>query len=202
MSKGFTLIELLIVIGILAILATATVLVLNPTELFAQARDSQRLSDLDTMRGAINFYLASVSPTPSLQDATAPAFVCATPLVVGNYGVSVAPAPTNRMPGTPGTIAASSVSEGPRASERRNDGDGWLPVNFVLIQGGAPFAAVPIDPTNDPTYNYQYACNDSAKTFELNAVLESAKYATTQDLDGKDGGNTLTAYEVGTALTF
>lgn len=38
--KGFTLIELLIVIGILAVLATAVIMVLNPAELLKQARDS------------------------------------------------------------------------------------------------------------------------------------------------------------------
>jgi prepilin-type N-terminal cleavage/methylation domain-containing protein len=41
--KGFTLIELLIVIAILAILATAVVLVLNPAQILAQARDAQRI---------------------------------------------------------------------------------------------------------------------------------------------------------------
>jgi prepilin-type N-terminal cleavage/methylation domain-containing protein len=48
-KAGFTLIELLIVIGILAILATVVVLVLNPTEMFKQARDSQRLSETDAL---------------------------------------------------------------------------------------------------------------------------------------------------------
>ena len=53
-TKGFTLLELLIVIGILAILAGVVVLVLNPAELLRQARDSQRISDLSTMRSAIS----------------------------------------------------------------------------------------------------------------------------------------------------
>ncbi|MDD4931154.1 MAG: prepilin-type N-terminal cleavage/methylation domain-containing protein, partial [Candidatus Colwellbacteria bacterium] len=44
--KSFTLVELLIVIAILAVLAAAVVVVLNPAELLAQARDSQRSTDL------------------------------------------------------------------------------------------------------------------------------------------------------------
>jgi prepilin-type N-terminal cleavage/methylation domain-containing protein len=55
-KAGFTLIELLIVIGILAILATVVVLVLNPTEMFKQARDSQRLSETDALNQAILLY--------------------------------------------------------------------------------------------------------------------------------------------------
>jgi len=44
-KKGFTLLELLIVIGILAILSTTVVLVINPAELLKKARDSQRISE-------------------------------------------------------------------------------------------------------------------------------------------------------------
>src|SRR3989344_3959671 len=62
--KGFTLIELLIVIAILGILAAAVVVVLNPGELLAQARDSSRLSDMGNVQTAINLYLSDVtSPT-------------------------------------------------------------------------------------------------------------------------------------------
>ncbi|KKU14411.1 MAG: hypothetical protein UX23_C0018G0001, partial [Parcubacteria group bacterium GW2011_GWB1_45_9] len=53
MKKGFTLIELLIVIGLLAILSTVAVLVINPAELLRQARDSQRVSDLGTVHSAL-----------------------------------------------------------------------------------------------------------------------------------------------------
>src|SRR3989338_3367165 len=61
MSKGFTLIELLVVIGIIAILSTLIMVVVNPAQLLAQARDSQRLSDLAAVRNAISTYTASVS---------------------------------------------------------------------------------------------------------------------------------------------
>src|SRR4030042_2430131 len=65
MRKGFTLIELVIVIGILAILAAVVILVLNPAQLLAQARDSQRLSDLGSIKSAIALYLVSAN-TPSI----------------------------------------------------------------------------------------------------------------------------------------
>ena len=185
MSKGFTLIELLIVIGILAILATATILVLNPTELFAQARDAQRLSDLDTLRSAISLYLTSVTGA-SLQDATAPAFVCGTHF--GNSSLTAAA--TNRT-------AAVGEEGAARRGIRTVAGVGWLPVNFAAIPGGSPFGVLPVDPTNDGTNNYQYSCNDALKTFELNTLLQSTKYATTDDFDGKDGGSNIAHYETG-----
>ncbi|MDD4931709.1 MAG: prepilin-type N-terminal cleavage/methylation domain-containing protein, partial [Candidatus Colwellbacteria bacterium] len=53
---SFTLVELLIVIAILAVLAAAVVVVLNPAELLAQARDSQRSTDLRTLKDAIDLW--------------------------------------------------------------------------------------------------------------------------------------------------
>ena len=53
-KRSFTLIELLVVIGILAILATIVVLVINPAERLAQTRDSKRLHDLKILQSAIN----------------------------------------------------------------------------------------------------------------------------------------------------
>ncbi len=54
MNKSFTLVELLIVIGILAILTAAVVVVLNPAELLKQARDSKRLQDLSSIDQSLN----------------------------------------------------------------------------------------------------------------------------------------------------
>lgn len=66
--KGFTLIELLLVIAIVAILSAIVLLYLNPAELIKQARDSNRFSDLDTLKRAISVYLSDVT-NPSLGTA-------------------------------------------------------------------------------------------------------------------------------------
>lgn len=175
MKKGFTLVELLIVIGILAVLATAAVVVLNPTELLKQARDSQRIADLDTISAAISLYLA---------DVTSP------DLTVGTSGDVFTRTATGTCPFT-GTCEVSADTG------TDVDGTGWVRVNFTSISGGSPVSVLPMDPTNSTSYFYAYAADESANTFELNAVLESTKFATTEDLDGTDGGSSTSYYEIG-----
>ena len=57
-NKGFTLIELLVVVAIIAILALVVLLALNPVEMARKSRDSRRLSDVATIRKAIDLALA------------------------------------------------------------------------------------------------------------------------------------------------
>lgn len=57
-EEGFTLIELLVVIAILGVLATIIVLAINPAEAQRKSRDTQRLSDLATLRKAIDLAIA------------------------------------------------------------------------------------------------------------------------------------------------
>ena len=57
-KKGFTLVELLVVVAILGILMVAVVLAINPVEIMKKGRDSTRLSDMDTLRKAIDLSVA------------------------------------------------------------------------------------------------------------------------------------------------
>ena len=60
-NQGFTLLELLIVIAIIAILSVILVLVLDPSETLKKSRDSQRMSDLSTIKTALGLYSTSVT---------------------------------------------------------------------------------------------------------------------------------------------
>jgi len=169
MKKIFTLIELLIVIGIMAILATTVVLVLNPAQLLAQARDSQRMSDLGSVKSAIALYLATASsPT------------------IGAGPYCTAACAQNPFSGTETVSTSTAVT-----------GAGWVAVDLTGTTGGSPLASLPLDPTNNSSYHYAYAGNNTEKTFELNAILESTKYSPLMAND-KDGGDHASYYEIGT----
>ncbi|HUX35443.1 MAG TPA: type II secretion system protein [Candidatus Paceibacterota bacterium] len=185
-QKGFTLIELLVVVSIIAILAVFVILTLNPAQMLAQARDSQRISDLSTLKSAIALYLADqISPVMGT------AGKC--------YGSSVS---TPVASGCGGRMTAATVSTTTAVAAGGVTGSGWIPINFSAISAGSPLGTEPVDPVNNATYFYSYATNASLQ-FEIDAVMESTKYAAsgTSDVESTDGGNNANAYEVGTNLT-
>ncbi|OGZ01287.1 MAG: hypothetical protein A3B13_03285 [Candidatus Liptonbacteria bacterium RIFCSPLOWO2_01_FULL_45_15] len=186
LQKGFTLIELLVVIAILSILAVAVILTLNPAQMLKQARDSQRISDMSTLKSAIGLYLA---------DVTSPSMGTSTNCYVSFSGSS-ATACTGRMTAT--TVVTTTA-----ANAGSTTGAGWIPINFTAISSGSPLGAEPVDPINNATYFYSYATNGSSNfQFEINADMESTRYAAsgTTDVESTDGGSSSTVYEVGSSL--
>ncbi|MBN1168629.1 type II secretion system protein [Candidatus Woesebacteria bacterium] len=59
--RGFTMIELLITMALIAILATVVVFLINPAQMLARARDTQRQSDLVAILSSIYQYSAEHS---------------------------------------------------------------------------------------------------------------------------------------------
>ena len=71
-QKGFTLVEMLVVIAIIAILAGAVLLAINPVATMRKSRDTTRLSDLDSLRSAINIALTEGEIVLTDMTATGP----------------------------------------------------------------------------------------------------------------------------------
>jgi len=180
MKKGFTLLELLIVIGILAVLSTTMVLVINPAEMLRRARDSQRISDLNTIKSALAFYLTEAA-SPDLDGSSSTAM-----FVYKHPNITIT-----------GTSCGAKSSRNESTSQAVN-GSGWIPVNLSNLSGGSPISGYPVDP--NPASNqryYIYLPHNASSTFELLANMESTTYTANE---ATDGGILSDLYEVGTEM--
>jgi len=175
MKQGFTLLELLITIAILAVLTTVIVVAINPAESIKRARDTQRISDLDNIKTGIILYISEGYTDIGDGTCKAAILVCKSDVCVGVCG------------------------EG--ESSYDNDGNGWIPIDFTAMSGGAPLSHLPVDPTNSSNNLYGYVANGT--DFEINTRIESVYYSNSgkNTIMKKDGGNTDLLYELGTDLT-
>ena len=198
---AFTLIELLVVIAILAILFIVVLLVLNPAQLLKQARDSNRIQDLATIKSAIGYYLEDQS-LPSIGTAGT-CYLDANLVITGASSVLA----TTTCPWffTASTTNATNTS--------RSISGGWIPVNLSLVSVGSPIGQWPVDPLNTmgaagPTtpsssnWFYSYAATSTNYGFKVAAMMESTKYSNggPSDVESTDGGDSTNTYEQGTNL--
>jgi prepilin-type N-terminal cleavage/methylation domain-containing protein len=96
-KKGFTLIEILVVIGIIALLSAIVLVAVNPSRQFKLARDSQRVSNMNTIINSIHQNMAENKGT----------FMCnGAPRVIPTIATLVQSSVT---PNDPGDIASCIV---------------------------------------------------------------------------------------------
>lgn len=181
---GFTLLELVISIGIMAIMGTAVILVLNPNETFRQGRDINRITDLNHLNSAMIYY----------QTAGGSSFGSANTIYV-SLPSDQADCSDLDLPAI--DIGWSYACE-PSASYRNMDGTGWVPVDFTFTQDtiGALFSNLPVDPINTLSGGYYYTYIRG--TWAMSAALESVKYLASSAVD--DGGCSDGRFEVGNEI--
>ena len=168
---------LVVIISILSILAITMMIVINPAEMLKKARDSQRISDLNILKTAINLYLSD-SSNPNLgsdqyyyvSNNINPNFTCA------------------------GRTAKTSNSQAV-------DGSGWIPINFSSTEAN-PITSLPSDPNPGENHYYIYLVDSTTNKFELITNMESPYYSNggDGDIESTDGGVFPDLYEIGRGI--
>lgn len=190
MKRAFTLIELLVVVAIIAVIATIVILVLNPAELLKQARDANRLSDIDTIGHALSIYASGLA-LPSFGSVD-----------IGYLSVPDKSATSTQGDqcqglGLPALASGDSYHCAATSTYALVDSTGWVPINFNLVSTGSPLGTLPQDPTNQTSSGLFYSYSTDGSRYELTANMESQKY---QSYSINDGGTYSNLYEYGTSL--
>ena len=192
-TSAFTLIELLVVIGIIAILMVTIVITMNPGQLLAQSRDSNRLSDISSIDTSLR--LASID---SLSFGSANTVYISIP---DNTATTTAGDQCQGL-GLPSLPATYSYHCAASSTYRSTNGTGWIPVNMTQISQGTPLSQLPIDPVNTSSSRSYYTYSTNGTQFEVTMSPESQKYKTGggNDVISSDGGSLASVYEKGTKL--
>jgi prepilin-type N-terminal cleavage/methylation domain-containing protein len=177
MRSGFTLIELLVVIAIIAILSVVVILVLNPSQLLQQARDSNRLSDLGIMNTALGTYAAQ-SGGGSTGAANTVYLSIPDPTATTTAGDQC------QGLGLPALPESWTYQCAATSTYRNVNNTGWIPINFSGLSAGSPLGQLPQDVTNSTSTNLYYVYTTTGSQWELTDELEATKSQTTMQTDG------------------
>jgi prepilin-type N-terminal cleavage/methylation domain-containing protein len=189
--NAFTLIELLVVITIITILMVVVVLTLNPAQLLAQSRDASRLSDMQTLNSALDFYRNDQGGSASFALGSSSTLYVSIPdpLATSTSGDQC------QGLGLP-ALPSGWTYHCPSASAAKNtNGQGWIPVDLRNISSGSPLGSLPIDPSNQTSTWYYYTYATNGLQFQLYSHFESSK-----DIpdEAKTAGYDPASYKMGT----
>jgi len=184
-DKGFTLVELLIVISILAALAAAVVVVINPAEMLRQGRDSTRMREIGTLHRAISMLRIDTPAAPLGSSNTIHVSIPSDSPTCDNLGLPLPP---------PGWVYRCVSA----ANLRNIDNTGWIPIDFTVMPRGSPLASLPVDPVNTVASSNFYVFVTDGRTWTLASLMESERHAPSA---ARDGGTDFARFEVGTNLS-
>lgn len=89
--KGFTLIEILVVVALIAILATVTIVAINPNKNFADTRNAERSSEVNAILSGVSQYIAENNTLASLGTIAACPAVTSIGTAGANLGTTLVP---------------------------------------------------------------------------------------------------------------
>ncbi len=134
--KGFTLIELIIVIAVIALLAAATFVAINPAKRVGDANNARRWSDITAIADAYNAYLADNAGTHP----------------------TTTPEPTSGVTYSITTSTGGTIFNTCEAAANGNKTTTTAFINLAALVTGGYIGALPLDPSYVSTdiYNTGY----------------------------------------------
>lgn len=178
------MVELLIVMATVAALAVIVILVLNPSQLLKQARDSTRLADLAALNKAIGISQTSLSSSGSGSTTTLYLSLADASSTCGSYAL-------------PALMQGRTYHCVPADSSTRVDGMGWIPLSFLTDSSVTAIHKLPVDPVNSASGDLYYRFMTGGTSWKVSARLESAKMASAAI---SDGGTDASLMELGSNL--